>query len=78
MFKEPFKRTLIIIANAYMFKEPFKRSLTIIAYAYMIKEPFKRSLTIIANAYMFKDRKPTIPYLNTLPKYTLSQYVTEL
>ena len=55
-----------------MSKEPFKRSLTIIAYAYMIKEPFKRPLTIIGSAYMFKDRKRTIPYLNTLPKYTLS------
>ena len=78
MFKEPFKRSLTIIAYAYMFKDIFKRSLTIIAYAYMIKEPFKRSLTIIANAYMFKDRKRTITYLNTLPKYTLSEYVTEL
>ena len=38
MLKEPFKRTLTIIAYVHMFKEPFKRSLTIIAYAYMFKD----------------------------------------
>ena len=35
MFKEPFKRTLTIIAYVYMFKEPFKRALTIIPYLRM-------------------------------------------
>ena len=38
MFKEPFKRSLTIIAYAYMIKEPFKRPLTIIANAYMFKD----------------------------------------
>ena len=38
MFKEPFKRSLSIIAYDYMFKEPFKQSLTIIAHAYMFKD----------------------------------------
>ena len=35
MLKEPFKRTLPIIAHAYIFKEPFKRTLTIIPYLRM-------------------------------------------
>ena len=38
MFKEPFKRSLTIVAYAYMFKEPFKQYLTIIAHAYMFKD----------------------------------------
>ena len=38
MFKEAFKRSLTIIAYAYMFKEPFKGSLTIIAYVYVFKD----------------------------------------
>ena len=56
MIKEPFKRSLTIIAYVYMFNEPFKQFLSIIAYVYLLKEPFKRSLTNIAYAYMFKDR----------------------
>ena len=38
MFKEPFKRTLTVIAYTYMFEEQFKRTLTIISYAYMFKD----------------------------------------
>ena len=63
MFKEPFKRSLTIVAYAYMFKEPLQHMLsclrsrlTIIPYLYMFKEPFKQSLTIIAYVYIFKDR----------------------